>query len=392
MGRFRFNFHILTNRKTFRDVNSDSPLRKLLEVIRSEIAGSTKFVPDEDIGDGDGSNKEFSGTLAHPGVKPGTLVIHAVVVGDTTETFTDKGDGTLVSDDGGSGTIQYETGDYTVAFNKAPKNEENVYADYVGYFTTYKFTADGLNPIYDARFVSYTSGKALDYWGETLDLPRNCAGKAMESDEDYCVRLLAELRDFTEALMVETVKEKVEYVLGTGKTPEVTEIWALAPDWPITWCNDDPDKVFTTWAPWDGLVDFLVILPSEEIEDELLGTGNGTQTHFEGTLANPPVKRKTVSITDGVETFTDDGKGALTGDKGGEGSINYDTGAYSIDFNSPPGNGIEILADYAALADPSEAELSQMADLLVGIKFAPARILIVDDSGGEYYILRKKVL
>lgn len=36
----------------------------------------------------------------------------------------------------------------------------------------------------------------------------------------------------------------------------------------------------------------------------------------------------------GLETFTDDGNGVLTSDKGGTGTINYATGAYNITFNA----------------------------------------------------------
>lgn len=37
MSRFRFTFAILTGRKTFRDLKADSPLRKLLDTVRSEL-------------------------------------------------------------------------------------------------------------------------------------------------------------------------------------------------------------------------------------------------------------------------------------------------------------------------------------------------------------------
>jgi len=43
-----------------------------------------------------------------------------------------------------------------------------------------------------------------------------------------------------------------------------------------------------------------------------------------------------VSFTDGIETFTDDYNGNLTGSLGGTGTINYTTGAYSITFNTAP--------------------------------------------------------
>jgi len=89
---------------------------------------------DEDLGDGDASEKNFAGTLAKPGVKPGSLVIAAVVVGGATETFTDNGDGTLTSDGAtpGTGTIVYATGAYDVTFFVAPDTGEDILAAYIG--------------------------------------------------------------------------------------------------------------------------------------------------------------------------------------------------------------------------------------------------------------------
>lgn len=88
----------------------------------------------EDIGNGNGSTKTVSGTLVHPGVKPGSLAIHSVVVGDAIETFSDNGDGTLTSDGAtpGAGTIDYASGAFSVTFFVAPKNGVDVYADYIG--------------------------------------------------------------------------------------------------------------------------------------------------------------------------------------------------------------------------------------------------------------------
>ena len=75
MGRFRYTFDVLTNRKTFRDLKESSPLRKLLETIRTELSQRETTIEDEQIGTGDGTQKRFRGTLAHPGIKPGSLVI-----------------------------------------------------------------------------------------------------------------------------------------------------------------------------------------------------------------------------------------------------------------------------------------------------------------------------
>lgn len=82
------------------------------------------------------------------------------------------------------------------------------------------------------------------------------------------------------------------------------------------------------------------------VYNELLATGDGSTKTFTGTLDYKPVRANTVHITDGVETFLDDGNGGLVGSAGGTGTINYSTGDYSITFDSAPANGAQILATY----------------------------------------------
>jgi hypothetical protein len=67
---------------------------------------------------------------------------------------------------------------------------------------------------------------------------------------------------------------------------------------------------------------------------------------FTGTLAAYPVEPGSVSVTDGVETFSDDGHGRLTGSAGGTGTVNYKTGVIAVSFNANVGNGTAITADY----------------------------------------------
>lgn len=47
-----------------------------------------------------------------------------------------------------------------------------------------------------------------------------------------------------------------------------------------------------------------------------------------------------------AELFTDNRSGGLVGSQGGTGTINYTSGAWSVDFNTAPVNTAEIVADY----------------------------------------------
>lgn len=170
MSRFRFNFAILTNRKTFRDLRTTSPLRKILDTIRSEL--------------------------------------------------TEREGATL------------------------------------------EFTANGLNAMYDAAFINTASGDELDLWGETLDLPRS----ASETDADYRTRLLAELRDFTACITVDALADAVQAI--TSERPEIIDVHALVPDWPLEWWEDIGSEN-VTWCDWLHLADFLVVLDSAPSASEL---------------------------------------------------------------------------------------------------------------------------
>lgn len=85
------------------------------------------------------------------------------------------------------------------------------------------------------------------------------------------------------------------------------------------------------------------------VTGEVLGASGATT--YTGTLSAVTGVRfcHITSITGttgaGVETFTDAGSGTLTSDKGGTGTINYATGAYSITFNAITTSG-NVLANY----------------------------------------------
>lgn len=76
------------------------------------------------------------------------------------------------------------------------------------------------------------------------------------------------------------------------------------------------------------------------VSGEVLASGDGVTKTFTGTLAfkagNPYALAFGPQVTDGTETFTDDGCGNYTGSAGGTGTINYATGAYSVTFSAAP--------------------------------------------------------
>jgi len=92
---------------------------------RSIHAVGAVAVTDEVIDTGDGSTVTFSGTLALTTIETSTLSIT-----DGTETFTETGTTVLTGDAGGSGTIVYSTGEWSVTFNTAPTNLQDITADY----------------------------------------------------------------------------------------------------------------------------------------------------------------------------------------------------------------------------------------------------------------------
>ncbi len=119
-----------------------------------------------------------------------------------------------------------------------------------------------------------------------------------------------------------------------------------------------PSSSFNALDIWDGGAVLTSATPSTRnylipeiagsipVTGELLGTGDGTTTAFSGTLASSPIAHSTISITDGIEIFTDKLNVTLEGSLTGTGTINRFTGEYTLVFNTAPSNGSQILAGY----------------------------------------------
>lgn len=93
-----------------------------------------------------------------------------------------------------------------------------------------------------------------------------------------------------------------------------------------------------------------------------IALGDGAAKDFTGKLG--PVEPESVSITDGTETFTDNGDGTLTGDATGTGSVDYTTGFYKVSFNAAPANQAAISA---TVKNCKKGPLTKMAYTTDGI-------------------------
>ena len=83
------------------------------------------------------------------------------------------------------------------------------------------------------------------------------------------------------------------------------------------------------------------------VENENLGLGNGAKRQFYGTLAYPTPVAGSVVITDGVETFTDNGQGVLVTDtSGGANGTITAAGAYNVTFKTAVSGIHTVVADY----------------------------------------------
>lgn len=82
---------------------------------------------------------------------------------------------------------------------------------------------------------------------------------------------------------------------------------------------------------------------------QTIATGNGGTT-YNGTLTAYPILAGSLTITNGVENFVDNGFGILTGNKGGSGTIVYSTGVWSVTFNTAVTSGVAISATYESSA------------------------------------------
>jgi uncharacterized protein len=165
-----------------------------------------------------------------------------------------------------------------------------------------------------------------------------------------------------------TVEEKNEFGIyeAVEKFLAVDLIDDNAPDFITKVVNDERSgsELISVTKGTGGVPSALIKV---DVTDDVIGSGDGSTTHFAGTLSNVPVLETTVVIKVGTSTaLQDDGLGRLVGTgtfTGSTGTIDYDTGAFVIDFSTPPPAGTNnIKADYTKLAKSTSVVLSGGSD------------------------------
>ena len=83
---------------------------------------------------------------------------------------------------------------------------------------------------------------------------------------------------------------------------------------------------------------------------EVLAAGDGAAKVFTGLLAQGGVTPGTVAVSATIgsasKVLTDDGRGRLSGEGVGTGSLDYGSGCYRLEFDAAPDNAADITADY----------------------------------------------
>ena len=99
---------------------------------------------------------------------------------------------------------------------------------------------------------------------------------------------------------------------------------------------------------------------NDTIDGESVGTGDASEQNFSTTLAYTPIRKGSVSITAGSIIAIDDGNGGITGTGVTSGTIDYETGAITVQFTAAPALDTPVLAQYRYNMDLTTVGFSQV--------------------------------
>ncbi|NCD06811.1 MAG: hypothetical protein EOL97_11885, partial [Spirochaetia bacterium] len=242
--------------------------------------------------------KTFTGTLPFT-FKKGTLVLTDT---DSTETFTDDGSGVLLSsdtEDGVDGTINYDTGVWSVTFQSALASDKTVKCSTYSYYTDKNITVDYTYTTFNDQILGITENDRKGWIGT---LNKN---------------------------------------ISAGGT---TAYWET----PTNVSNENTNRIT------DGNnLTYKFILSHQNVGKVVISDGTYTITNGVYSISGD----NTAS-----DIFIDNQDGTLTGINGGFGTINYNSGKAIITFKIQPTAGKQIKADYQYFT-PSDSNENTIKDL-----------------------------
>lgn len=144
---------------------------------------------------------------------------------------------------------------------------------------------------------------------------------------------------------------------GTSVIPVIASIQPIAEEQGIVWFkNVRFGDTKGTHTADDTIADpktgqtTPINYASNQVTEIIVASTTGAQTAYSGTLGTLPIRKESISITEtsGVANSVaviDDGNGNLVG-RGLSGTINYTTGAWTLDYESDPSGGEVVTAVY----------------------------------------------
>ena len=286
--------------------------------------------------------------LAKTPVEPGTAAI-TTSAGVGSENFTDNGDGTLTGSAAGTGTINYDTGEMTLTYNAAPAVGLTVSVGYT--YRTFSFTmkwegATGNefrvvvqgDPLYQDQATSSFSRFSISVERESsngagdFSTLETFSGVVMNdaTSSDFLPGVINDENAGSRFVVAAALgqSENPSSLAGTQVTAEaLTESPAY----------DGSEKAFTYTLANEASPNSISASFALAENGVSVGTGDGTASPAiqleSGSIADDASLTITVPTTSGApvnEIFTAAVGGVLTGDNGGSGTVDFDTGAVSV--------------------------------------------------------------
>lgn len=283
----------------------------------------------DDAGLTDGTNRDFAGTINNLPFVPGSVEIKAGE--DGAEVFRDDGNGNLTSNFGGTGTIDYNTGDWSVEFLDPPRIPDRTVT------VQYKYA----RPIAEGPLEATPAigdGANQSFSGTVEITPPNPTTFFLTDGRE-------QIRDDGNGNLVDSLGATV------GSIDYNTGAWSA--NFPVAPVENAPIEFsyehyfFPRTGFQIGMGDHL----TTDFPIPIPNPPDPNAEYFSQRIHPYPIRPETVEVhainTLGEEVLLeDDGSGNLSGADGSTGTIDYATGEISISFVDPPAFGTEISVDW----------------------------------------------